>query len=57
MKSCNFRIDSGSNVTIFNYRFITFDCWEISLDNRFLKYLTSENVSVIFKTIVQIDLG
>lgn len=54
-KSCIFIIDSGSDVTISNRRFINFDHHEISLDDKKLKYLTGKNVPVLFKTIVSID--
>ena len=56
-KSCIFKIDSGSDVTILNSKFVERRCHRIPLDGPNLKYPTGEDVPIKFKTVVQIDLG
>ena len=56
-KSCILKIDSGSNVTILNSKFVEPRCHWIPLDGPNLKYPTDEDVSIKFKTAVRIDLG
>ena len=56
-KSCIFKIDSGSDVTILNSKFVELRCHRIPLDGPNLKYPTGEDVPIKFKTVVQIDLG
>lgn len=56
-KSWIFKINSSSDVTIINCRFIDSDHRKIFLIDKFLKYPTGENDPVLFKKIVLIDLG
>ena len=56
-KSSIFKIDSGSDVTILNSKFVEPRCHRIPLDGPNLKYPTGEDVPIKFKTVVRIDLG
>ena len=56
-KSCILKIDSGSDVTILNFKFVKSRCHRIPLDGPNLKYPTGEYVPIKFKTVVRIVLG
>ena len=56
-KSCVLKIDSDSDVTILNSKFVEPRCHRIPLDGPNLKYPTGEDVPIKFKTVVQIDLS
>ena len=56
-KSCILKIDSGSDMTILNSKFLEPRCHRIPLDGLHLKYPTGEDVPIKFKTVVRIDLG
>ena len=56
-KLCILKIDSGSDVTVLNSKFVEPRCHWIPLDGPNLKYPTGEDVPIKFKAIVQIDLG
>ena len=56
-KSCIFKIDSGSGVTILHSKFVEPRCIQILFDRPNLKYRTGEDVPIMFKIIVQINLG
>ena len=47
-KSCILKIDSGTDVTILNSKFVEPRCYRIPLDGRNLKYPTSEDVPIKF---------
>lgn len=55
---CNFKIDTGSDVSLIRSNFVRMPKRRIPLDNSFhLKYPTGEEVPVKFKVIVIISLG
>ena len=56
-KSCILKIDSGTDVTILNFKFVEPRCHRIPLNGPNLKYPTGENIPIKFKTVVRIDLG
>ena len=56
-KSCILKIDSGSDVTILNSKFVEPRCHRTPLDGPNLKYPTGEDVPIKLKTVVRIDLG
>ena len=51
-KSCILKIDSGSDVTILNSKFVEPRYHRIPLDGPNLKYPTGEDVPIKFKTVV-----
>ena len=51
-KSCIFKIDSGSDVTILNSKFVEPRCHRIPLDGPNLKYPTGEDIPIKFKTVI-----
>ena len=56
-KSCILKIDSGSDITFLNSKFVEPRCHRIPLDGPNLKYPTGEDVCIKFKTVVRIHLG
>ena len=56
-QSCIFKIDSGSDVTILNSKFIDSSNQQIPLHSKTLKYPTGENVPVQYKTVTHVNLG
>ena len=54
---CNFKIDSGSDVSILNFKLFNSNKKRIPNDSFVLKYLTGETVPVYFQTFVTVDIG
>ena len=48
-KSCILKIDSGSDVTILNSKFVETRCHQIPLDRPNLKYPTGEDITIKLK--------
>jgi len=56
-KICSFRIDTGSDVSIINNKFIEGTERKFDVKNCKLRYPTGENVSVSFKIDTEVELG
>jgi len=56
-KHCNFKLDTGSDVTVINPRLIDASRKHIPMGNKRLRYPTGERVPVKFRSQVEIELG
>jgi len=57
LKVCSFRVDTGSDVSIINNKFIEGTERKFDVGDCKLRYSTGENVSVEFKIDTEIELG
>jgi len=56
-KHCNFKLDTGSDVTVINPRLVDASRKHIPMGNKRLRYPTGERVPVKFRSQVEIELG